>query len=350
MVTYKHFKYVHEFRDRHGKIRRYFRRRGFKQVALHGEPGTEEFADAYQRAIDGTPQLIGAARNAPGTVAAALASYFASAGFAGFAPETRRTWRYHLERFRADHGDKRVAMLRPEHVDRIMAAKAKQPPSARNFLKALRSFMRWCVTAKLCADDPTANMKLPKVKTQGYRPWSEDEIAAYRQRHAVGTRARLALELLLNLGSRRSDVILMGRQHLRGGEFTYRTKKNGTLVEGVPLLPECAEALEAMPKSEHLTFLITHFGKSFTPAGFGNWFRDMCDEAGVPKGYSAHGLRKASATRLAELGATAHQLMSWHGWATLREPERYTRSANNKKLARAAGELLKTGTSIGKPE
>jgi integrase len=85
-------------------------------------------------------------------------------------------------------------------------------------------------------------------------------------------------------------------------------------------------------------------------ASFSNWFREMCNEAGVPKGYSAHGLRKASATRLADLGATAHQLMSWHGWATLREPERYTRGANNKKLARAAGELLKTRTSIGKPE
>ena len=76
----------------------------------------------------------------------------------------------------------------------------------------------------------------------------------------------------------------------------------------------------------------------------------MCNDASIPNGYSAHGLRKASATRLAEKGATAHQLMSWFGWTTLRQPELYTRAAENKKLARAAGELLKTGTSIGKPE
>src|SRR3954449_5540141 len=44
-------------------------------------------------------------------------------------------------------------------------------------------------------------------------------------------------------------------------------------------------------------------------AGFGNWFRDMCAEAGLPIGISAHGLRKAAATRFANHGATAHELM-----------------------------------------
>jgi hypothetical protein len=59
---------------------------------------------------------------------------------------------------------------------------------------------------------------------------------------------------------------------------------------------------------------------------------------------------KASATRLADRGATAHQLMAWFGWTTLREPERYTRAANKKKLARSAGAMLiATGTRIGKP-
>jgi integrase len=143
-------------------------------------------------------------------------------------------------------------------------------------------------------------------------------------------------------------VVKLGRQHLRNDEFTFRTQKTGTLVEGLPLLPELRAALRAMPKAEQLTFLATSFGKSFTAAGFGNWFREQCDEAGVAKGYAAHGLRKASATRLAEQGATPHQLMAWFGWTTLREPERYTRAANNKKLARSAGALI-TGTKTGKP-
>jgi site-specific recombinase XerD len=91
---------------------------------------------------------------------------------------------------------------------------------------------------------------------------------------------------------------------------------------------------------------MTEYGKAFTAAGLGGWFRARCDEAGIPKGYAAHGLRKASATRLAEQGATAHQLKAWFGWKTLREAERYTEAAERKKLARAAGALI-SGTRSG---
>jgi hypothetical protein len=64
-----------------------------------------------------------------------------------------------------------------------------------------------------------------------------------------------------------------------------------------------------MPASNHLTFLITGEDNPFTAAGFGNWFRDVCREAKQPARCTSHGLRKAAATYLAELGATDHQLM-----------------------------------------
>jgi len=112
------------------------------------------------------------------------------------------------------------------------------------------------------------------------------------------------------------------------------------------LLPHLAKALKAT-RCRHLTYLTTSFDKAFTVNGFGNWFRDRCNEAGIPNGYSARGLRKASATRLADRGATPYHLMAWFGWTTLREPERYTRAANNKKLARSAGALI-SGTGSGK--
>ena len=83
-----------------------------------------------------------------------------------------------------------------------------------------------------------------------------------------------------------------------------------------------------------------------TVAGFGNWFRDRCNEAGLPQ-CSAHGLRKAAATVAAENGATAHELMSIFGWLSLEEAQRYTRSADRKHLAqRGMGYLvpIKVGT------
>jgi len=100
-----------------------------------------------------------------------------------------------------------------------------------------------------------------------------------------------------------------------------------------------------MPKAEHLTFLVTEHGKPFTPAGFGNYFRDQCDLAGLSN-LSAHGLRKAGATRLAEVGATDHEIMAWGGWTTLKEVQRYTRAANRKRLALQAAGKLKAGTEV----
>ena len=80
---------------------------------------------------------------------------------------------------------------------------------------------------------------------------------------------------------------------------------------------------------------MTSFGRPFKSAGFGNKFRTWCDEAGLPH-CSAHGLRKAAATRLAEAGATEQQIMSITGHRTSQEVTRYTRAARQKVLAEQA--------------
>jgi hypothetical protein len=102
--------YVHGFLDRHGKARHYFRRRGFKRVSLPGLPYSKEFLEAYQAALAGgsAPIIIASKRTYPGTVSAAVVGYFGSGAFLSLADETRRTRRHALERFRAEHGDKRV--------------------------------------------------------------------------------------------------------------------------------------------------------------------------------------------------------------------------------------------------
>ena len=132
------------------------------------------------------------------------------------------------------------------------------------------------------------------------------------------------------LGVRRSDVVCIGRQHVRDGWLRFTTKKCPTALE-LPIPPELQKIIDASATGD-MTYLLTDYGKGFTDAGFGGWFRERCDAAGLPH-CSAHGLRKSAATVLAEAGASAHQLMAWFGWKSLKEAERYTRSANQKKLA-----------------
>lgn len=192
-MTKIRLRYIHKFIDRHGKVRCYVHLPGRKRVPLPGAPGTAEFMEAYQAALTGEVACaqVGAARTAPGTIDAAVVSYFSSSAFASLAPETRRVRRNILERFRAEHGDKRVALLQRAHIDRMVAAKVGTPSAARNFLDTIRAPMRHCLDQGWRVDDPTQGVKRLRIKTEGFRTWTEADIAAFEAVHSVGTRARL---------------------------------------------------------------------------------------------------------------------------------------------------------------
>src|SRR5262249_53542506 len=102
----------------------------------------------------------------------------------------------------------------------------------------------------------------------------------------------------------------------------------------IPIAPELASALKDLPRT-NLTFLLTSFGAPFSLAGFGNWFRDRCDEAGLSE-YSAHGLRKLAATRMANAGCSERELMAVFGWRSMSEVSRYVRAADQARLAEQA--------------
>jgi integrase len=153
-----------------------------------------------------------------------------------------------------------------------------------------------------------------------------------------GTKARLALELLLGTGQRRSDVVRMGLQHVKGDEIAVRQQKTDEPLL-IPMEPNLVQALAAIPKT-NLTFLVTERGAPFTSAGFGNWFRDRCNEAELPQ-CSAHGLRKLAATRLANAGCSTDQVKAITGHKSLSEVARYTKAADQRRLARQAMSMLR---------
>jgi hypothetical protein len=154
---------------------------------------------------------------------------------------------------------------------------SKSPAAQRNWMKALRGWVDHCLSLKMIKRDPLAEVKLTKMKTRGHHPCESAECEQFEKRHAVGTRARLAYELLLQAGQSRCDVVRMGRQHIRKGVMTMGRQKTGVPFN-VEVMPRLQAAMDAMPASNHLTFLVTAKGHPFTAAGFGNWFRDMCRE------------------------------------------------------------------------
>jgi integrase len=337
-------RYVHGFVDRHGRPRYYFRRAGFETKPLRGMPYSPEFMADYHAAVADQPLPVGLGRARPGTMLALALSYFASPAFRTLRPTTQRAYRGTIDRLCRDHGDKRAADLRREHIIKLMAARVGQPGAANALRMALRVMMKHAVDIGLRADDPTRDVKAIRVRTSGYHSWTDAEIERFERHHPVGSRARLALALLLYSGQRRGDVIRMGPQHVRNGVLAVKQEKTGAEL-AIPVHPDLAIAIKSAP-SRHLTFLMTRYGGPFTATAFSNWFRDQCDEAGLPH-CSAHGLRKAAARRLAEAGCTPHEIGAITGHASLAELTRYTRAVDQRRLAEAA--MAKTGKSIGKP-
>jgi integrase len=214
----------------------------------------------------------------------------------------------------------------------MLADKISTPAAANHWLRLIKALMVFAVEEGWRKDNPTTGVKRVKSRTDGFHTWTEAEIAQFEATHPVGTKARLALALLLYAAQRRSDVVGIGRQHIRDGVLHLRQKKTGAAL-AIPVHQELARIIAAAP-SGNLTLLTTSFRKPFTAAGFGNWFRDQCNEAGLPAQCAAHGLRKAACRRLAEAGCSANVIASISGHRTLTEVSRYTKAADQERMAR----------------
>ncbi len=268
--------------------------------------------------------------------------YYRSTEFRGLGESTRRVRKGILDGLCAAHGQKPNRLMEARHVRSLRDEKADLPEAANARVKALRRLFAWAIEASHAQHNPAREVPyLRPTNPEGIHTWTVEEVYQFEARHPIGTKARLALALLLYAGVRRSDAVRLGRQMERDGGLCFReTKGQAQRVKDreIPILPELRRVLDATP-SGHLTYITTAFGKPFTPAGFGNWFRRRCNEAGLPH-CSAHGLRKAGATIAAENGATEHQLMAIFGWDSPKQAAIYTRKANRKKLAAEAMHML----------
>nr|WP_298854745.1 tyrosine-type recombinase/integrase [uncultured Ruegeria sp.] len=185
--------------------------------------------------------------------------------------------------------------------------------------------------------NPASGVEYLAGNADGFHSWTLDEIEKFENTRAVGTSARLALALALYTGQRRADLVQFGKQHVRDGwlSFTqHKNRKNKPVRMEIPIIPELQRILDESQTGD-LTFLVTAFNRPFTSNGFGNRFRKWCDEAGL-KNCSVHGLRKAAAARLAELGCTEQEIMAITGHRTSKEVTRYTRAASQKTCAESA--------------
>lgn len=327
--------------DPNGNPRHYVRLPGRPKIRIretfeddHGNI-TAEFMKAYFAAIDTLNGKTVVPPSVPKekTFYWLVDQYFRSEEFKRFDPLTQADKRSVLNRYCKAAGQLPYAKLRSNDVEASRDKRSATPGAADKLVKYLRSLFNWAIKKKHVTFNPAIGIE--KInESDGWHTWTPAEVDTYRKHHKIGTKARLALELMLNVGARISDAARIGRQHESEGWLKFvawknRNRKSRKTIE-CPITQDLRAALASTDVGD-MTYLVTDQGKAFTINGLGNKMRDWCDAAVLPQ-CSSHGLRKAAAVILAENGATAPELCALFGWSKLETAEIYIREAQKRKM------------------
>jgi site-specific recombinase XerD len=329
--------YVKVYADRFGKVRRYFRKPGRKAVALPGVPGSTEFMAAYQAALGESPPKP-SSRMREGTVGALICDYLKSPGFTDLAASSKTLYRSVLNKFGTLHGHRMVHDMPRSKVASYVYAIGAAHPAMANVTKAvLRKLLGHAVRTGYRHDNPVSEIDRYKIGTR--HTWTEAELAAFERRWPLGTRERLAYSLLLHTGQRVGDVAKLRRADISDGAISVVQQKTGSELS-IPIHAELLAALKAGP-SNGMTLIGDGHGRPIARNTLTLLMRKAARAAGLPSVCLPHGLRKAQMRRLAEGGASSKEIASISGHKSLREIERYTSAADQKRLSRGAIAKLK---------
>jgi integrase len=254
-----------EDRDRHGTIRVYYRAKGQPKLRLRGTPWTPEFMAAYEEA-KGAVVPTTAKGITPSTWRWLCIRYFAECtDYKLLDEKTQRIRRWILEATYDEptapgspklFRDFPLSRMTTEAIEVLRDRKIATPEAANHRVKAARAVFLWAVRKKgpdgrpYAPHNPARDVPYLKTGSTGYHSWTAEEVRQFEARHPIGTKARLALALLLLSGQRRSDVIRFGRQHIQDGrliftQFKGRNRKPKRL--SLPILPALQRVIDASP-------------------------------------------------------------------------------------------------------
>ena len=337
--------YTSLYLDRHKKERCRFRRNGFGCSLPH--PSAKGYRAAYDEALAKSKGIIPITPRAiPQSVNDLLPRFYESLAFKQGGYDWRKTRKAVLEAFREEFGDDLVSAFRPKDIETIIARKLEKRTIGKRIVGGTHAALRlreqldllfkFAIKQEWITENPVEKVDPVIHKPRGFYPWTEEDIAQFRAFWGLGSKPRLALELVLWTGARRGDAHKAAPP--KNGRISFTAGKTAK-EQDLPVAPALQRAIDAMDRVGTDTLLITEYGKPFSTAGFGNWFKDKCRDAGLPK-CSLHGLRKALARRAADRNVSQQGLKALGQWSNDREAALYVETANRRKAAEDAIEAV----------
>ena len=165
--------------------------------------------------------------------------------------------------------------------------------------------------------NPCTNIRLPKgSKERDRRPTTLELKKIYEAAAEIHFELPIIIELAADTAMRRSELILLRREQIRGKVIYLEDTKNGER-RAVPLSTRARELLKSLPtRLDGRVF-------SLSPQSVSNYFPRACKAAGVVD-LHYHDLRHEATSRLFELGLDIMQASAITGHKTLAMLKRYT--------------------------
>ena len=259
----------------------------------------------------------------PGSVNALVIAYKKAPEYRQRAKRTKEDYNRYLDGIRTVWGDEQASSIKRKHVFALRDKFQETPAVANAYVRVLRLLMQFAVDRGWRTDNPATRPKLLDTG-EGYRPWEEDEIAAFRAAWPDPTRERVLFELMVNTGQRTVDIVAMQRSHIKDGEIAVRQRKTGARV-WIPLSNDLAAVLDPWLKA-HISMMLVpseRTGLKLTESGLRQIMERAYDDAGLSDECVNHGLRYTAAVRLSELGCDWETIASITGHTTVTMVRKY---------------------------
>jgi integrase len=321
------FKHVQRVKAKRGAGEyTYYRRNGQR---IEGRPGSEEWLANYNR-IHASFQAGEDAGPGPGSVGWLVERYLTSPGFSRLSPVSQKNYRGYLDRIRNAYANVQWTKITRRFVIELRDKNADSPATANYFLAMLSILGEVAIDNEIRTDNPANGVDRLKAGP-GWLPWADNELQHF-ERNAIGA-PLTAFMLALYTGQRRGDILKMTWAAIRDGGILIKQGKTGAEL-WIPLHPRLNSYLDTLPRKS-LYIVSRQDGAPYTGSGFQTVFARELDRLDL-KGKTFHGLRANAAGKLAEAGCTDGQIMAITGHKTRAMVTKYTRGADQKRLATEA--------------
>ena len=278
----------------------------------------------------------------PGSIGDIISRYRASPEFKRLAPLTRESYRGSLDLLDRTFANDPIADIDVAWLYEVRDAMADTPRAADKMLTMLSILLNYAIARGFRQDNPARHVK--KLRGgKSFEPWTEAAIERFRA--DANPRMVWAMELALFTGQRRSDVLAMRWNHIEDGLIEVAQQKTGERLL-IPVHPQLADVLAGIPR-KGLVIVHREDGRPYSGTGFASIFHREKKRLGLAA-LQFHGLRHTAGQRLAEAGCSDREIMAILGHRTASMVTRYTRRADQKRLAKAAIVKLESRTKVSK--